>query len=53
MATKSEIETAVRRLRNADKEYWRAQQTGEQPRLNKAGTAYSIAKIKLYNLFGF
>lgn len=52
MATKAEIEKAVKRLRNADREYWRAQQTLEQPRLNKAGTAYAIAKIKLFQLFG-
>lgn len=53
MATKAEIEKAVKRLRNADKEFWRAEQTREQPRLNKAGTAYTIAKIKLYKLFNF
>lgn len=51
MATKTEIEKAVKRLRNADREYFRAEQTGEQPRLNKAGTAYAIAKIKLFHLF--
>lgn len=51
MATKAEIEKVVKHLRRADKEYWRAQQGVQQPRLNKAGTAYAIAKIKLYKLF--
>ncbi len=39
---------AVRSFRRADTEFHRANNTGEQPRLNKAGTRYAIAKIKLF-----
>lgn len=50
MATKAEIVKAVKRLERADTEYRRARWAWEQPRLANAGTAYAIAKIKLFKL---
>lgn len=50
MATKAEIEEAVKRLERADTEYRRALFAWEQPRLANAGTAYTIAKSKLFKL---
>lgn len=41
---------AVRRLERADKEFSRAQDADEQPRLSKAGTAYVLAKWNLYRV---
>jgi len=38
----------VKAFHNADVEFNRATVTGEQPRLNKAGTRYAIAKIRLF-----
>jgi hypothetical protein len=39
---------ALRSFRSADTEFTRASNTGEQPRLNKAGTRYAIAKHRLF-----
>lgn len=41
---------AVARLRRADDENRRACQAGEQPRLNRAGTDYAVAKFKLFQV---
>jgi hypothetical protein len=41
---------AVRRFKNADTELRRAENAGDPIRLNKAGTAYAIAKINLMKL---
>lgn len=52
--TQEEIEAVAlvlrfgKSFRRADTEYNRAMNTCEQPRLNKAGTRYFIAKIKLF-----
>jgi len=42
------LRKAVRSFQNADTEYRRAKYTGEQPRLNKAGTRYVIAKHRMF-----
>lgn len=39
---------AVRRFHNADTELRRAENAGDPERLNKAGTAYALAKINLF-----
>ena len=52
MTTKAEIVKAVRRLERADTEYYRALLAWEQPRLANAGTAYTVAKAKLFKLIG-
>lgn len=41
---------AVRRLKRADTEMDRAGNVDDPPRLNKAGTAYAMAKISLFKL---
>lgn len=51
-ASIDEILKALRRFKRADLEYRRAQQSLEQPRLNKAGTSYYIAKVKLFAAAG-
>lgn len=45
-----ELRKAVRRLKRADTETSRADNSGEPVRINKAGTAYAMAKINLFNL---
>lgn len=44
------IARAIRKFRNADTELRRAENSGEQPRLNKAGTRYACAKADLFHL---
>lgn len=39
---------ALKKFWRADRELYRAENAGEQPRLNKAGTSYAIAKIRLF-----
>jgi hypothetical protein len=38
----------VKSFRNADTEFRRANWSGEQPRLNKAGTRYACAEYKMF-----
>ncbi len=38
----------VRAFERADTEFRRASGTGEQPRLNIAGSRYAVAKIRLF-----
>jgi len=42
------LQKAVRTFRNADTEYRRASNAGEQPRLNRAGTRYACAKYAMF-----
>lgn len=44
------LRDATRRLKRADTEMTRATNAGDPDRLNKAGTAYAIAKINLFKL---
>lgn len=46
------IQKAIKAFYIADVEYLRAQHTGEQPRLNKAGTRYACAKFRLFKVAG-
>ena len=41
---------AVRSFERADTEFSRAQNTGEQPRLSKAGTRYALAKSRMFHV---
>jgi hypothetical protein len=43
-----ELLKAIKRFERADTEYRRAHHSCEQPRLNRAGTAYAIAKTALF-----
>jgi hypothetical protein len=46
------LRRAIKSFKNADVEYTRAIQADTQPRLNKAGTRYAIAKYRLFKLAG-
>lgn len=50
MVTKDELLKLIKRLRNADIELSRATTAADPARLNRAGTSYAIAKIRLFKL---
>ena len=47
-STEEALRKAVRSFERADQEFSRASNSGEQPRLSNAGTAYQVAKWKLF-----
>jgi len=52
VTTKAELLKAIKVLKRAHVEYHRAIEADTQPRLQKAGTIYFIAKAKLFKMAG-